>query len=178
MSKKNYTPQPIDTSDIQLPEELNPLLEAMAKNVHEIWAKERIAQGWTYGEKRDDTLKHHPCLVAYEDLPEEEKVYDRNTSVETLKRVSAEPGVKAIIFRSPCIAITKPKETSQVDPEKCIACGRCIRELGCPALIKDNKEPASNGKMKAAIDASLCTGCTLCEQICPVQAISGGRRPS
>ena len=87
MSKTNYTPKPIDTSDIQLPEALNPLLEAMAKNVHEIWAKERIAQGWTYGEKRDDTLKHHPCLVAYEDLPEEEKVYDRNTSVETLKLI-------------------------------------------------------------------------------------------
>jgi ryanodine receptor 2 len=87
MSKTNYTPQPIDTSDIQLPEELNPLLEAMAKNVHEIWAKERIAQGWEYGTKRDDTLKHHPCLIAYEDLPEEEKVYDRNTSVETLKLI-------------------------------------------------------------------------------------------
>ena len=87
MSKTNYIPQPIDTSDIQLPEELNPLLEAMAKNVHEIWAKERIAQGWTYGAKRDDTLKHHPCLVPYEDLPEEEKVYDRNTSVETLKLI-------------------------------------------------------------------------------------------
>ena len=83
MNKTNYTPQPIDTSDIQLPEELNPLLEAMAKNVHEIWAKERIAQGWTYGEKRDDALKHHPCLVAYENLPEEEKEYDRKTSVET-----------------------------------------------------------------------------------------------
>ena len=87
MSKTNYIPQPIDTSDIQLPEELNPLLEAMAKNVHEIWAKERLAQGWTYGEKRDDAQKHHPCLVAYEDLPEEEKVYDRNTSVETLKLI-------------------------------------------------------------------------------------------
>ena len=87
MSKTNYIPQPIETSDIQLPEELNPLLEAMAKNVHEIWAKERLAQGWTYGEKRDDAQKHHPCLVAYEDLPEEEKVYDRNTSVETLKLI-------------------------------------------------------------------------------------------
>lgn len=87
MSKTNYIPQPIDTSDIQLPEELNSLLEAMAKNVHEIWAKERIAQGWTYGEKRDDAQKHHPCLVAYEDLPEEEKMYDRNTSVETLKLI-------------------------------------------------------------------------------------------
>ncbi len=87
MSKTKYTPKPIDTSDIQLPEELTPLLEAMAKNVHEIWAQERMSQGWTYGEKRDDTLKHHPCLVAYEDLPEEEKDYDRNTSVETLKMI-------------------------------------------------------------------------------------------
>ena len=64
-----------------------PTLEAMAKNVHEIWAQERINQGWTYGEKRDDAQKHHPCLIAYEDLPDEEKVYDRNTSVETLKLI-------------------------------------------------------------------------------------------
>ncbi len=70
-----------------MPEELNSLLEAMAKNVHEIWAQERINQGWTYGEKRDDMLKQHPCLIAYEDLPEEEKVYDRNTSIETLKLI-------------------------------------------------------------------------------------------
>lgn len=82
-----YIPNPIDTSDILLPEELNPLLEAMAKNVHEIWAQERIKQGWTYGEKRDDVLKQHPCLISYEDLPEEEKVYDRNTSIETLKLI-------------------------------------------------------------------------------------------
>ena len=87
MNTKDYTPQPIDTSDILLPEELNPLLEAMAKNVHEIWAQERISQGWIYGDKRDDAKKQHPCLVAYEDLPEEEKVYDRNTSVETLKLI-------------------------------------------------------------------------------------------
>lgn len=87
MSKKTYIPQPIDTSDIQLPEELNPLLEAMAKNVHEIWSQGRMNQGWTYGKRRDDTLKHHPCLIAYEDLPDEEKDYDRNTSVETLKLI-------------------------------------------------------------------------------------------
>ena len=87
MNRHNYIPKPINTSGIQLPEELTPLLEAMAKNVHEIWAQERVSQGWTYGEKRDDAQKHHPCLVAYEDLPEEEKVYDRNTSVETLKLI-------------------------------------------------------------------------------------------
>lgn len=85
MKVNNYTPQPINASDIQLPEELDPLLEALAKNVHEVWAQERISQGWTYGEKRDDAKKHHPCLIPYEDLPDEEKEYDRNTSIETLK---------------------------------------------------------------------------------------------
>lgn len=85
--KKDYIPQPIDTSDIELPEELNPLLEAMAKNVHEVWAQTRIAQGWQYGPERNDAEKRHPMLVSYEDLPEEEKVYDRNTSVETLKLI-------------------------------------------------------------------------------------------
>ena len=95
---------------------------------------------------------------------------DHKLSVETVKRVAAEPGVKAIIFRSPCIAVTKPKGRSGVDAAKCIACGKCIRELGCPAIILD-----SDGK-KAKIDTSLCTGCTLCEQICPVKAISGGAK--
>ena len=87
MKTNNYIPQPIDTSDIQLPEELNPLLEAMAKNVHEVWAQTRIAQGWQYGPERNDTEKLHPMLIPYEDLPEEEKVYDRNTSIETLKLI-------------------------------------------------------------------------------------------
>lgn len=87
MVKKVYIPQPIDIADIQLPHQLNPLLEAMAKNVHEIWAKERIQQGWKYGSKRDDNQKLHPCLIAYEDLPEEEKVFDRNTCIETLKLI-------------------------------------------------------------------------------------------
>lgn len=87
MSKDNYIPQPIDTSDVELPESLYPLVEQMAKNVHDVWSQTRIEQGWQYGEKRDDALKKHPCLVAYEDLPEEEKVYDRNTSLATLKLI-------------------------------------------------------------------------------------------
>ena len=87
MNKIEYIPRPIDTSDINLPEELNPLLEAMAKNVHEVWAKTRIAQGWQYGPERNDDEKRHPMLIPYEELPEEEKVYDRNTSVETLKLI-------------------------------------------------------------------------------------------
>ena len=93
---------------------------------------------------------------------------DHKLAVETVKRVAAEPGVKAIIFRSPCVAITKPKAQSHVDSDRCIGCRRCIDQLGCPALIL-------NGR-KAAIDPSLCTGCTLCEQVCPVGAITGGDR--
>ena len=84
-----YKPKIVDTSSIKLPEQLMLLAEQMAENVHEIWAATRIEQGWIYGPERDDTLKHHPCLVPYSELPEEEKVYDRNTSIETLKFILA-----------------------------------------------------------------------------------------
>ena len=86
--KQNYVPQPMDTSDIQLPEALNELVEQMAKNVHEVWAQSRIEQGWIYGEERSDALKQHPCLIPYEELPEVEKDYDRNTALGTLKLIS------------------------------------------------------------------------------------------
>lgn len=87
MNKQIYTPQPVDTTDVVLPVELEQLVEEMSKNVHEVWAETRIKQGWTYGEQRNDELKTHPCLVPYEDLPEEEKEYDRNTSIGTLKLI-------------------------------------------------------------------------------------------
>lgn len=80
-----YTPKPVDTSQVELSEDLLELAEKMAENVHDVWAKTRIEQGWTYGTERNDDEKKHPCLVPYDQLPEEEKVYDRNTSIETLK---------------------------------------------------------------------------------------------
>lgn len=84
---KEYIPTPMDTQSIQIPEELKSLVEEMSKNVHEVWAQTRISQGWTYGEERNDAGKKHPCLVPYEELSEEEKEYDRNTSVETIKLI-------------------------------------------------------------------------------------------
>ena len=86
--KKNYVPQPMDTSDIQLQEELNVLIEKKKKNVHEVWAQSRMEQGWTYGNERSDALKQHPCLIPYEELPEVEKAYDRDTALGTLKLIS------------------------------------------------------------------------------------------
>lgn len=82
-----YIPNPIDTKDIILPNELQELVEEMARNVHDVWAQSRINQGWTYGKERNDNLKIHPCLVPYEQLSEDEKEYDRNTSLETLKLI-------------------------------------------------------------------------------------------
>lgn len=93
---------------------------------------------------------------------------DHKLAVETVRRVADEPGVKAIIFKSPCVVLARPQAKSHVDARECIGCQRCIRELGCPALaLKDGK---------AVIDDTQCSGCTLCEQVCPVGAISGGER--
>lgn len=96
---------------------------------------------------------------------------DLDAAVATVRRVAEEPGVKAIVFRSPCVVLARPQARSAVDAERCVGCLRCVRELGCPALVPD----AATGKV--TIDAAQCTGCTLCEQLCPTHAISGGERP-
>ena len=85
--KNTYVPQPLDTKGVQLPQDLEQLVEKMALNVHEVWAAGRIADGWTWGPVRNDELKHHPCLIPYEELPDSEREYDRHTAVETLKLI-------------------------------------------------------------------------------------------
>lgn len=82
-----YIPNPIDTTDIILPEELSSLAEQLAKNVHEVWATNRINQGWKLGKHRNDANKEHPCLIPYDELPESEKKYDRDTAISTLKLI-------------------------------------------------------------------------------------------
>lgn len=89
---------------------------------------------------------------------------DLTASVNAVKECADTKGVKAIIFKSPCIAITKPTDKCVVS-DKCINCKKCIREIGCPALITVDGQ--------VTIDRNLCTGCGLCSQICPVDAIGG-----
>ena len=90
---------------------------------------------------------------------------DHKASVDAVKRAAALPGVKAIIFKSPCIAIVKSGKSLSINQDKCINCRKCIREIGCPGLVIRND--------RVIIDDSLCTGCGLCSQICPVEAIGG-----
>ena len=80
-----YVPKPISTEGFALPPELDALVEQLAENNHDHWARQRIREGWTYGPERDDTLKTHPDLVPYADVPENEKEYDRTSVIETLK---------------------------------------------------------------------------------------------
>ena len=89
MNHHTYVPKPIPTDRVELPAALRPLLEQLAENVHDLWAKQRLADGWTYGEARDDAQKKHPCLIAYDALPEGEKVYDREVVAGTVKAILA-----------------------------------------------------------------------------------------
>ncbi len=84
-----YTPKPVDTSGVKLPEHLLELTEKIAENVHENWSLGRMKEGWVYGETRDDKEKTTPCLVPYDQLSDSEKEYDRNTALETLKLIVA-----------------------------------------------------------------------------------------
>lgn len=90
---------------------------------------------------------------------------DLAKSIEVVRKMAGLPGVKAIIFKYPCIAIAKPEGKMAVDIDKCVGCRKCIREIGCPGLI------IRDGQV--TIDESLCTGCGLCSQICPFEAIGG-----
>jgi ryanodine receptor 2 len=87
--KKKYKPMPVDTSQVKLPTEVLELREKLAENNHEVWAEQRLAAGWQWGPVRDDAFKKHPCLVPYDELPESEKDYDRETAMQTLKLIVA-----------------------------------------------------------------------------------------
>jgi len=86
---KDYKPKPIDTSEVKLSDEILDLTELLAKNAHDIWAQQRISDGWIWGPERKDATKEHPNLVPYEELTEPEKDYDRKMVLLTLKAILA-----------------------------------------------------------------------------------------
>ena len=88
MEVSMYTPKPIDTSEVILDDDVMKLCELLAQNTHDVWAEQRIREGWSYGSVRDDEKKLHPCLLPYGELSESEKEYDRNTAIQTLKLIT------------------------------------------------------------------------------------------
>jgi hypothetical protein len=87
--KTKYEPKPIDVSHVTLSEGVLRLEEVLARNAHDVWALQRMREGWRYGLQRNDVRKEHPSLVPYEELPESERTYDRNAVMETLKAIAA-----------------------------------------------------------------------------------------
>jgi RyR domain len=83
--RSRYQPRPMDTSDVVVPDHLRELSETLAVNAHEVWAAQRMSDGWHYGPSRDDNAKRHPCLVPYDRLPESEKKYDRSMVDQTVR---------------------------------------------------------------------------------------------
>lgn len=92
---------------------------------------------------------------------------DLSEAVETVKRAADKTGVRAVIFRSPCIAVTKPSVPYCVT-ERCVGCRMCVKEIGCPAV---SLVSAEDKKSPVKIDAALCFGCGLCAKVCPAKAI-------
>ena len=86
-SVDEYEPHPIDVDSIPLDGDLEELQEAIAENAHDVWAKARINEGWSYGKERDDSNKLHPDLIPYTALPDSEKEYDRIMAFNTIKLV-------------------------------------------------------------------------------------------
>ena len=84
-----HQPEPFEPFESPLPPELHELTEILARHVHDTWVRIRKAQGWTIGPERDDGRKEHPCLVPYDELPEEEKESDRQTTLATLRGLIA-----------------------------------------------------------------------------------------
>lgn len=91
--------------------------------------------------------------------------FNLKEGINAVRHAAEVKGVSAIIFKSPCIAVTKPAALFKIDDEKCTGCKKCIKELGCPAIIKRED--------KIMIDSTLCYGCTICAQVCPFDAIGG-----
>jgi hypothetical protein len=85
----SYIPRPIDTSAVTLTQELSDLGELLARNVHEVWAQQRMESGWRHGPEWDDDEKRHPYLVPFEELPEAEREFDRGMAMGAIKAILA-----------------------------------------------------------------------------------------
>jgi len=117
-----YYPKPMDTSQVKLSQELLDLTELLARNTHEVWARQRVAEGWHHGPARNEAKKEHPCLVPYEQLPENERDYDRNTALQTLMMIVAlgfhieKTDIEKTVIEKTVIEKTDIEKTETTDP--------------------------------------------------------------
>ncbi len=104
--------------------------------------------------------------------------FDVDQVKQGLEECNDYEGPAVLITEGDCVQIRREEqeEAYHVEPDECIACGRCL-ELGCPAVVKTDEEYEDTGKFKSGIDPVLCVGeiCDVCRQVCPTGAI---KKPS
>lgn len=88
-SSPRYVPRPIPLDRVSIDADLTSLVEALARNAHELWAMQRLSDGWSWGPSRSDERKEHPGLVEFDALSEAEKEYDRVLVAGTLRAILA-----------------------------------------------------------------------------------------
>jgi indolepyruvate ferredoxin oxidoreductase alpha subunit len=97
--------------------------------------------------------------------------YDYEGLINRLEEEIKKEGPSVIITNRPCVLM--PKRVSDkpytVVADDCNGCSACFR-IGCPAIMP-SQELTKHGRPKAVIDPVLCTGCTLCAQVCQPEAI-------
>ncbi len=138
-----YKPKPVETSWVELPPELQSLMEQLAEHNHDLWARSRMREGWSRGAERDDTGKRHPDLVPYQELSESEKDYDRQTAAEVLKAVVAmgftisRRGSPAFATSARGVDSTPQPAKPGLDFEQCRLRAKNLLDEGEPLLAYD-----------------------------------------
>ena len=118
--------------------------------------------------RRESTHKldlYDLCKACGADSVRVTNAYDLKNTEKVIKEELAREGVSVIIAQRPCALLDKSEKIPHVVSDKCRNCKACLK-LGCPAIIA--------GKDRVSIDFSLCTGCGVCEQVCPFGAITAG----
>jgi hypothetical protein len=126
INMKQYTPKPIDVSDVELHEDVSELREVIAENAHEIWAMQRQSEGWTFGPERNDTLKQTPNMVPYRELPEIEKEYDRIMAINTIKLLKKAGYDLIKIADTELYAVLKERIRNAGVEYRCSRCGNAL----------------------------------------------------
>nr|XP_055028682.1 ryanodine receptor 3 isoform X6 [Misgurnus anguillicaudatus] len=88
MMSNGYKPAPLDLSDVKLTPGQELLVDKLAENAHNVWAKDRIKQGWTYGIQQDVKNKRNPRLVPYALLDERTKKSNRDSLREAIRTLT------------------------------------------------------------------------------------------
>ena len=99
--------------------------------------------------------------------------YDLKQTETALRAALEVEGPAVIVAERECALLPKVRRAwmaLEVDPERCIACDRCFK-VGCPAIVRSDQVYPKTGRFKARIDPLLCTGCEICAQVCPNEAI-------